>query len=305
MKSIALIMPFFGEWPQWKDLFFNSCASNSDVDFYFYTDCGVPVEQAPNLHFTEVSFEEYCEKVSQALGINFSPSSPRKLCDLKPFYGVIHYDTIKDYDFWGFGDADLVFGNIRKFYTDDILNRNDVLSTHFDRLSGHLAILRNNDYYRNLCFKIRNWKSELLCERNRTLDESEFSYQIFPAIRIPRILYAKIWKYCGWTLASRLHYAFVPFLVRLTHLDRRGIRYVEMNVHPHWTGSEDWSYTPGSYVSGVKPVVFDIGKGEECLYCHFLPFKNRQSWKTSPISFQGVSPARILPKGICRLDDNI
>lgn len=303
MKSIALIMPFFGKWPDWKDLFFNSCASNHDIDFFFFTDCGVPVEKGSNLHFTEVTFEDYCKCVSGVLGIEFKPLSPRKLCDLKPFYGVVHYNLIKDYDFWGFGDIDLVFGNIRKFYDDNVLDQYDVLSTHFDRLSGHLAIIRNNEYYRNLCFRIRNWRKELLCPRNRILDESEFSYQIFPAIRIPRILYAKIWKYFGWTLASKLHYAFVPFLARVTRLEERGVRYVEMNIHPHWTGSENWVYIPGSYSEGNKPIVYDAEKKEECLYCHFLPYKNNSFWKAQPVNVEGVCSVRILPQGICRLDD--
>lgn len=36
-------------------------------------------------------------------------------------------EYIKDYDFWGHCDADLIFGDIRKFVTDDILNKYDRL----------------------------------------------------------------------------------------------------------------------------------------------------------------------------------
>lgn len=298
MKTIAIIMPYFGTWPAWKDLFFNSCASNSDVDFYFYTDCGVPELSAPNLHFNEISFAEYCAKASSVLDVHFAPLEYRKLRDLRPFYGVIHHEEIKHYDFWGFGDVDLVFGNIRKFYNDDLLERFDVLSSHVDRLSGHFAIIKNNTHYINLCYSMWNWRNDLCCERNRILDESEFSYQIHPGIRPFRILYAKMWKLFGWHFASRIHYRFIPIFNCLMGLEARRIRYKQLNIHPHWSGSDYWVYSPGSFVDGIRSRVVDMGNDEECLYCHFLPYKNRPSWMVSPYKLQGVGAASITPQGI-------
>lgn len=298
MRTIAIIMPYFGSWPAWKDLFFNSCASNSDVDFFFYTDCGTPDSVAPNMHFHDISFVDYCAKASSAIGVSFSPLTYRKLRDLRPFYGVIHYEEIKDYDFWGFGDVDLVFGNIRKFYNDDILERFDILSAHVDRISGHFAVIRNNDHYRNLCFSMWNWRNELQREGNSVLDESEFSYQIHPSIRPFRILYAKMWKYFGWDFASGVHYRVIPLLNRVARLESRRIRYKQMNIHPHWSGSDYWIYYPGSYQDKVRPRLMDVGNDEECIYCHFLPYKSRSSWRVNPCKERGIFVASITPQGI-------
>ena len=42
------------------------------------------------------------------------------------------------YDFWGFGDMDVVLGDIRKFITDDVLSKNDVIGH-----AGHMQIFKN------------------------------------------------------------------------------------------------------------------------------------------------------------------
>lgn len=279
MTKIALIMPYFGKWPQWIDLFFDSCKSNYDIDFYFFTDCELPEIEATNLYFQQISFFDYCKVISEQLGINFHPSSPIKLCDVKPFYGFIHHNILHEYDFWGFGDVDLVFGNIRKFYTEDLLSKYDVISTHFDRVSGHLALFRNNEKYRNLCFSMRHWKRDLLKEENCILDESEFSYQVFPETRIPRRLYAKIWKYIGFDFAHKLHYWFIPMLSKKCNIEHRRLLFNEMNVHPLWTGSNRWKYTSGDSKRRQKSCLWDEGKNEECIYCHFLPFKKDINWQ--------------------------
>ncbi len=79
--------------------------------------------------------------MSDRLGISFCPDNPYKLCDLRPFYGYVHKDLLETYDFWGFGDLDLLWGDIKKFCADKILDRKDVFSTHADRVSGHFALI--------------------------------------------------------------------------------------------------------------------------------------------------------------------
>ena len=114
---IAIFIPYFGNWPYWIDLYMHSCKKNKDVDFYFFTDCGIPsgFSGIDNLHFASVTFFDYCQLVSDRLGIDFHPQDSYKLCDLKPFYGHIHEGILEkgNYSFWGFGDVDLVWGDIR------------------------------------------------------------------------------------------------------------------------------------------------------------------------------------------------
>ena len=44
--------------------------------------------------------------------LNINLRSPYKLCDLKPAYGYIFNNLLKDFDYWGYSDLDLLFGNL-------------------------------------------------------------------------------------------------------------------------------------------------------------------------------------------------
>ena len=100
---------------------------------------------------------DYYQLVSDRLNIDFKPSSPYKLCDLKPALGYIHADRIKGFDFWAFGDIDLVYGNLRQYFNEARLKRYHLLSTHERRVSGHLCLIRNTERERRLFMRIDNW----------------------------------------------------------------------------------------------------------------------------------------------------
>ena len=53
-------------------------------------------------------------------------------------YGEIFQDYLKDYDFWGYCDFDMLFGDLRKFLPPERLD-------HFDKIfaMGHLSLYRN------------------------------------------------------------------------------------------------------------------------------------------------------------------
>lgn len=181
--KIAIFNPYFGKWPYWIDLYMHSCSLNKEIDFYYFTDCEIPegYSNIPNMHFAYMSFQNYCRLVSERMGIDFHPDNPYKLCDLKPFYGKVHEDILENggYDFWGFGDVDLVWGNIREFYTDEALAKADVFSTHADRVSGHFTLIRNTRHYMNLCFEIPSWKEKLEDQQHYGLDEMDYTVRLY------------------------------------------------------------------------------------------------------------------------------
>lgn len=41
MKKAAIIIPYFGKFPEWFNLYLYSCKKNPEVDFIFYTDCSL------------------------------------------------------------------------------------------------------------------------------------------------------------------------------------------------------------------------------------------------------------------------
>ena len=148
MKSIIIIIPYFGKLPKMFHIWKASALANATIDFLIITD-DESVTTEKNIKILHSSFKECKRQIQSVLGFDISLDSPYKLCDYRPTYGCVFSSYTKKYDFWGFGDMDLVYGNIRYFLTDDILNSYWVISGW-----GHFTLYKNNNYCNNF-FKTR------------------------------------------------------------------------------------------------------------------------------------------------------
>ncbi len=94
-----------------------------------------------------MSFQECISLIKSKFGNDIKISDPYKLCDYKQVYGIIFDKWVKDFDYWGFCDCDLIFGDIRKYVTDKLLDSYEHLFIY-----GHFQIKKNtpevNDYYK-------------------------------------------------------------------------------------------------------------------------------------------------------------
>lgn len=180
MNKICIIIPYFGNFPIWFDLYLYSCYKNSFIDFYFFTDCEIPIKIYNNTHFFKISFDEYCEKVSKKLDIQFKPQKHVKLCDVKPYYGLIHADIVNNYDFWGFGDIDVLYGDLKIILKESTLLKYDLISSHADRVAGHFTIIRKDSKYTTMPLHIDGYQQKLLAENVVGLDEHYFTALVYP-----------------------------------------------------------------------------------------------------------------------------
>lgn len=145
----VLIIPYFGGLPAYLELWMKSCSYNVDYTFLFYTDVDTSqISHPKNIIFKHIQLHEIWGRLSAKLKVRVFDSAPYKLCDLRPAYGEIFGDDIKEYDFWGYCDTDLIFGTINDFITDDILERYQKIFN-----LGHFTLYRNiyeiNTLYRN------------------------------------------------------------------------------------------------------------------------------------------------------------
>jgi hypothetical protein len=273
MNRIAIIIPYFGKWPEWIDLYLYSCSMNPEIDWHLFTDCE-PKQQSSNIIFHPTTFDDYCKGVSESLNIHFHPQNAYKLCDLKPFYGFIHADILARYEFWGYGDIDTIWGNIRAFYTDGLLRKYDVFSTHADRLSGHLAILRNNKQLIESCFKIKDWQTKLENKSNFALDENDFSNLLYPVSKYIRKFYGKV-VCCifNWRDAWVIYYNMMPVLNWLFRIRQRRLYFIEQHTTPILSDdgrtckhdADTWYYKNG--------VISNNKTKQKYMYLHFMIYK--------------------------------
>lgn len=171
MKSIAFIIPYFGKFPPYFQLWMNSCRQNPTIDFFVATDLELPEPIPQNVHKIAMTFDEVRSLIQKHFDFQISLTKPYKLCDFKPTYGLVFSDWLKNYDFWGHCDTDIIWGDIRKYFTDELLNQ-------YDRVlnQGHCSIYRNtekvNNYFRTLDpMGCMNWKEALSSESHYSFDE--------------------------------------------------------------------------------------------------------------------------------------
>ena len=144
MNRICIIACYFGELPEYFEIWKYSCKYNKDIDFLLVTDNDIEIKDK-NIKVLNMKLEDLCNLAEKKLEMKISISNPYKLCDFKPVYGKILEDYINQYEFWGVCDIDQVFGRISDFLTDDILNKYDKIQN-----VGHLTIYRNNKKMRDL-----------------------------------------------------------------------------------------------------------------------------------------------------------
>ena len=129
-NKIALYTFYFGKLPDWIDLYLDTLKRNSSIDFFIFTDSEIQTEISDNIFIKRVDYNDYLYEICEKLNVKLKTKSPVKLCDFRPFLGFLHRDIFAEYDFYGWTDVDILFGDIRSFYTDDILQKHDVFSTH-------------------------------------------------------------------------------------------------------------------------------------------------------------------------------
>ena len=137
MKRIVIIFPYFGPLPAQFNMWYASALRNPSIDFMFFTD--TDVEPSQNIIVHKMKFSDFQEKVERAFDFPITLDRPYKLCEYKQAYGYILQEYIKEYDFWGYGDLDLVYGDIRHFITEDVLRKKFILGW------GHLTLLKNEE----------------------------------------------------------------------------------------------------------------------------------------------------------------
>ena len=141
MKSIAFIILYFGKLPDNFSIWLKSCEYNPTINFILFTDDERTFNYPPNIKVYYTTFNEIKAKIQDKYSFKISLNTPYELCDYKVAYGDIFREYIKDFNFWGYCDIDIIWGNIRKFFTEDILNKYDKIG-----FLGHSTIYKNKEY---------------------------------------------------------------------------------------------------------------------------------------------------------------
>ena len=112
MQKICFIIAYFGKFRADFAFWLKSVEHNPDVDFLLFTNQTL-IKVPKNVTVVKTSLQEIQQLAQKNIWEGCRIEHPYKMCDYKTAYGDLFRDYIKDYDFWGHCDVDLVFGNIR------------------------------------------------------------------------------------------------------------------------------------------------------------------------------------------------
>ena len=175
-NKVLFIIPYFGKFKNYFQLFLNSCRYNSDYNWLILTDNREKFDYPKNVNVVYMDFKTLKEKFQEKFPFKIALEHPYKLCDYKPTYGYLLNEYLEGYDFWGYCDTDLIFGDLRKFITDDILNAYDKVG-----VLGHLTLIRNskrtNEAFMLPLSKVDRYKQVFTTNINQSFDE-EFDRSI-------------------------------------------------------------------------------------------------------------------------------
>ncbi|WP_039915386.1 DUF6625 family protein [Cellvibrio mixtus] len=260
MKKIIIIIEYFGgEWPEWINLYFLSCARNPSITWLIHTDCAHDQYQYSNIIFSKMSWDAYKAHVSERLKINFNPENKYKLCDIRPALGYIWEDEIAGYDFYGYGDVDVIYGNLQKFLTDAVLKHN-VISTHEWCFSGHLSLFKNERWIRSSFRQLSAWKMVFESPLHFRFDEDYY----FRAFLRPNRFTKKYFRFFIW-ITDLLN----PFRIKYRNVYLQE-QFSTPLVPGLWHGqsikhSETWYWKDG--------IITNKDNGEhEFMYLHFMNY---------------------------------
>lgn len=168
MNKIAVVVLYFGKFPNYFPLWLRSCGYNKTIDFYVFTDADVP-DHPENVIFVKTTLEDVRKRATNVLGFEAALSKPYKCCDYRPIYGLIFEDFLSKYDYWGHCDIDLVFGDIQSFFDKHNLYEYDKFGT-----LGHLSLIKNtpaiNEAY-TIQGSLQDYKHVYTTEENTLFDE--------------------------------------------------------------------------------------------------------------------------------------
>lgn len=252
MKKIVVFAVYYGEFPAYFQLFLLSCKYNNTIDFVIITDnkCLNQQYKIPNnVKIVNLELQDIKQRLDEVVGFDTKITTPYKLCDVKVMYGEVFNDFTTGYDFWGYCDIDLIFGDIRKFLTDEILENAEKCY-----VLGHFSLYKNVEKINKLFmylpsddddFRIRSgfYNEILKTPITKGFDETRGIFEICKKLKIKLYHasdYADLWiKYTRFKLADhkfgwelRKNYDYQVFYwengkIKRSYLENGEIKYDE------------------------------------------------------------------------------
>lgn len=308
--KILIIIPYFGKCPAWMYYFLQSCSYNPSIHWLLYSNCDEPADCPDNIRFESKTINDFNMLASQKLDLSIEIIHPYKICDLRPAFGRIFSEYLKDYDLWGYADLDLVFGDISTFLPVKLLENHDVISAREGYLSGHFALYKNTQVINGLYTKSSMYK--------QIFQDAQYHYAFDERSNIfGNRIHDRSGEIGSWrisrhmiSLIRKIRLRISPALKKMEFPDMTSITQSlsdsgEIKLYQQdLVRSDLWYYKHNIRqweIAWKDGTVRDIKTGEEFLHFHFIKSKGTKRFHIE--SYRPDTEFRIRPIGIRPIQD--
>lgn len=280
IPSVCLVACYLGPLPGWIEQYLLSCAYNPSINFLIFTDQPCFPVTPPNVSVEPFSKEAFNERATKTFGVEIKLSHPHKLCDFKPTYGHLFEEYLRGFDYWGYTDLDVIYGDIRRFLSIARLQAYDVFTARKEFLVGHFSLFRNDFQMRTLYQQSANYRVTLQSPVMHSFSECGKQWvqrlQGKPLTNraacdsMTHIVFRQ-------AAASKISACFSPFVIERPELAHRRWRL-------RWHAGRLWS----------------IDRRREAMYFHFNAFRRRPGFREPNVT-EGDTAFEITRDGLERV----
>jgi len=138
---------YFGPWPDYFPFWARSCIANAThFKWFLYTDqIRAPRSLNPAVELIPYSLAQMRREIGQVLNGTVPECAPRKACELRMllYPARMQAEQLKPYNYFGYCDIDMVFGNILEALPADLF-QHSVIGAHEGRPTGPFTMIRTD-----------------------------------------------------------------------------------------------------------------------------------------------------------------
>ena len=172
-RKALLILPYFGSFGPWFPLYLYSLAQQHTLDLLLVSD-GTPPELPANARHVPLTFDQLRELANRRLGITVRLHRMRNICDLRPAYGLIFEEYLREYPYWAWGDEDVLYGDLDGMLAPQLDGTADLVVPGVTGKSGHLTLLRDDPRTTELAMRDPAYKDVLVSIEHWAYDETSW-----------------------------------------------------------------------------------------------------------------------------------
>lgn len=278
MPRIYLFIPYYGKFPNYYQLYLDSLRMNQDIlTVFFITDIDMKQYDVPEnaviVHMAkEMMQQRLADMLRTVFGKTVDPSllikTNYKLVDFKVTFPIVFKDILEQHavteeDFVGWGDCDLIYGNLAKFI--HFSENYHIIGGWF----GHFAAIKNIESFKLFFKEVPNF-FDLCTDNSKTFITDEIAcrepLQHFLAKNKYKMFYINLY-YCD----------IVPPC--FYHMFRKNHYQLSKNFFDTLHPKKNIHHLFFDLSKKRLSVVYDDGSTREAAYAHFqkramtLPFQ--------------------------------